>query len=77
MWKNQFVNGDVEMINGTVVPGVASAKSENDVAAKLDDKTLDQLLAEMDTLIGLQNVKKHIRDQITLINFNKLRRERC
>ena len=72
---NEFVNGDVEMINGTVVPGVASAKSENDVAAKLDDKTLDQLLAEMDTLIGLQNVKKHIRDQITLINFNKLRKE--
>lgn len=29
----------------------------------------------MDTLIGLQNVKKHIRDQITLINFNKLRKE--
>lgn len=23
---NEFVNGDVEMINGTVVPGVASAK---------------------------------------------------
>jgi hypothetical protein len=71
----KFVEGDVEMVNGTVVPGVAAAKNENDVAAKLDEKSLDELLAELDALIGLQNVKKHIHDQITLINFNKLRKE--
>ena len=71
----KFVEGELEMIDGTVVPGVASAKNENDIAAKYDDKTLDELLAELDKLIGLQNVKKHIRDQITLINFNKLRKE--
>lgn len=53
----------------------AAAKNENDVAAKLDEKSLDELLAELDALIGLQNVKKHIHDQITLINFNKLRKE--
>ena len=71
----KFVEGELEMIDGTVVPGVASAKIEIDIAAKYDDKTLDELLAELDKLIGLQNVKKHIRDQITLINFNKLRKE--
>ena len=71
----KFIEGDVEMVNGTVVPGVAAAKNENDVAAKLDEKSLDELLAELDALIGLQNVKKHIHDQITLINFNKLRKE--
>ncbi len=70
-----FIEGDLEMIEGTVVPGVASAKNANDVSEKLDSKTLEELLAELDKLIGLQNVKKHIRDQITLINFNKLRKE--
>jgi hypothetical protein len=54
----KFIEGDVEMVNGTVVPGVAAAKNENDVAAKLDEKSLDELLAELDALIGLQNVKK-------------------
>ncbi len=72
---DSFEQGDLEMIDGTVVPGVASPKNENDVSAKYDEKSLDELLAELDKLIGLQNVKKHIRDQITLINFNKLRKE--
>lgn len=71
----KFIEGDLEMIEGTVVAGVASAKSENDVADKLDNKTLEELLEELDKLIGLQNVKKHIQDQITLINFNKMRKE--
>ena len=72
---DKFVEGELELIEGTVVPGVAAAKNENDIAAKLDGKSLDELLAELDKLVGLQNVKKHIRDQITLINFNKLRKE--
>ncbi len=72
---DKFVEGELELIEGTVVPGVAAAKNENDVAEKLDGKSLDELLAELDKLVGLQNVKKHIRDQITLINFNKLRKE--
>jgi len=72
---DKFIEGDVEMIEGTVVAGVASPKNENDISAKLDNKTLEELLAELDKLTGLQNVKKHIRDQITLINFNKMRKE--
>ena len=71
----KFVEGDVQMIEGTVVAGIASAKSENDVTEKLDNKTLEELLEELDKLTGLQNVKNHIRDQITLINFNKMRKE--
>jgi SpoVK/Ycf46/Vps4 family AAA+-type ATPase len=72
---DEFVDGELEMIEGTVVAGVASAKQENDVAEKLNEKSLEELLAELDNLTGLQNVKKHIRDQITLINFNKMRKE--
>ncbi len=66
--------GEVQLIEGTVVAGVASAL-ENEKAEQLNEKTLEELLAELDSLIGLQNVKKHIRDQITLINFNKMRKE--
>lgn len=72
---DEFVEGELEMIEGTVVAGVASAKQENNVAEKLNEKSLEELLAELDNLTGLQNVKKHIRDQITLINFNKMRKE--
>lgn len=70
-----FVEGELELFNGTLVPGIAKAAIENETATVLDDKSLDELLAELDKLIGLQHVKKHIRDQITLINFNKLRKE--
>lgn len=72
---DEFVEGELEMIEGTVVAGVASAKQENNVAEKLNEKSLEELLAELDNLTGLQNVKKHILDQITLINFNKMRKE--
>lgn len=71
---NKHETGEVQLIEGTVVAGVASAL-ENEKAEQLNEKTLEELLAELDSLIGLQNVKKHIRDQITLINFNKMRKE--
>lgn len=38
--------------------------------------TLEELLAEMDALIGLENVKKSIRENITYLNFMRLRREK-
>lgn len=41
-----------------------------------DEKTLDELLAEMDKLIGLTEIKKNIRDHIAYLNFIKLRQEK-
>ncbi len=73
---DDFEEGDVEMIEGTILPGgISTPKNENDVSAKYDNKTLEELLEELDNLVGLQNVKRHIRDQITFINFNKLQKE--
>jgi len=47
---------------------------------KADDiagtKTLEDLLAELDALIGLENVKKSIRENITYLKFTKLRKEK-
>lgn len=70
-----FIEGDIELTQTTIAPAILNANIEQGVANLYDTKTLDELLAELDKLIGLQNVKKHIKDQITLINFNKLRKE--
>lgn len=39
-------------------------------------KTLEDLLAELDALIGLEGVKKSIKENITYLNFTKLRKEK-
>lgn len=40
------------------------------------EKTLEELLKEVDALIGLENVKKSIHENITYLNFTKLRKEK-
>jgi SpoVK/Ycf46/Vps4 family AAA+-type ATPase len=40
------------------------------------EETIDQLLAKIDELIGMEAVKKNIRDHINYINFIKLRKEK-
>lgn len=40
------------------------------------EKTLDELLKEVDALIGLEGVKKSIHENITYLNFTKLRKEK-
>jgi SpoVK/Ycf46/Vps4 family AAA+-type ATPase len=41
-----------------------------------EEKTLEQLLEELNTLIGLDSVKKSIQENITYLNFSKLRKEK-
>ena len=40
------------------------------------DKTLDELLAELDALIGLTNIKKKVREYTQYLRFLKLRQEK-
>lgn len=40
------------------------------------EKTLEELLKEVDALIGLESVKKSIHENITYLNFTKLRKEK-
>lgn len=40
------------------------------------EETIEQLLAKLDELIGLEEVKKNIRNHINYINFIKLRQEK-
>ncbi len=57
--------------SGTSIKTKQPATSEDK-----DDKTLEQLLEELDLLIGLDNVKKSIRENITYLNFAKIRKEK-
>ncbi|MES2138323.1 MAG: AAA family ATPase [Bacteroidota bacterium] len=42
----------------------------------VNEETIDQLLVKLDELIGLDEVKKNIRNHINYINFTKLRKEK-
>jgi SpoVK/Ycf46/Vps4 family AAA+-type ATPase len=71
--------GETPMIK-TIEQAVASGSSGSAANGKIDDsksaKTLEELLAELDALIGLENVKKSIRENITYLNFTKIRKEK-
>ncbi|MBI3510823.1 MAG: AAA family ATPase [Bacteroidetes bacterium] len=43
---------------------------------KVEDESMEQLLAKLDSLTGLTEVKKAIRDHISYLNFIKLRQEK-
>ena len=64
----------IKTIEQAVTAGASSAASN----AKIDDtknaKTLEELLAQLEALIGLENVKKSIRENITYLKFTKLRK---
>ena len=60
--------------NETKTETDTQAKSESE--EKEPEKTLEQLMAEMDNLVGLQTVKKDIHTMINYIKVCRLRRER-
>lgn len=45
-------------------------------ATPMQEETIDQLLAKIDELVGMEAVKKNIKDHINYINFIKLRKEK-
>ncbi|MBC7864019.1 MAG: AAA family ATPase [Bacteroidia bacterium] len=73
------IEGVPELIT-THEKAIASGAGTKNVAAKVaeekDEKTLEQLLEELDQLIGLDSVKKSIRENITYLNFAKIRKEK-
>lgn len=52
----------------------AVAATSNTPAA--EEETMEQLMAKIDELIGMETVKKNIKDHINYINFVKLRKEK-
>ena len=59
-----------------IATGTSIKAKSNQIKDEKDDKTLEQLLEELDQLIGLENVKKSIKENITYLNFAKIRKEK-
>lgn len=58
------------------VGGGGNTQNGSTTSTTQPEKTLDELLQEMDGLIGLESVKKSIHENITYLNFTKLRKEK-
>jgi SpoVK/Ycf46/Vps4 family AAA+-type ATPase len=71
--------GETPLIK-TIEQAVASGSSSAGKNIKTDEtknsKSLEELLAELEGLIGLETVKKSIRENITYLNFTRLRKEK-
>lgn len=66
----------LKTIEQTLTSGNSSSSQNPNNTVGATEKTLDELLLELDALIGLDNVKKSIRENITYLNFTKLRKEK-
>ena len=66
----------LKTIEQTLAAGASTANQNTKADEITGVKTLEELLAELDALIGLENVKKSIRENITYLKFTKLRKEK-
>ncbi|MCD6067760.1 MAG: hypothetical protein K0S33_2586 [Bacteroidetes bacterium] len=71
----QLISSIEQTIAATGATAQVNTQSAGGTSAD-DSKTLDDLLIEMDALIGLESVKKSIRENISYLNFAKLRQEK-
>ncbi len=52
-----------------------SSDEDNSVEVFIDDRPLEEILAELDGLIGLDNIKKKVREYIDYVSFLQFREE--
>lgn len=73
-----FAVGDVfeEGIPEQKNMGVGAFIKHNAVSEEAQKQSLDELLAKMDELVGMDNIKQKIRDYVKYLNFLKLRKEK-
>ncbi|MBC7694082.1 MAG: AAA family ATPase [Burkholderiales bacterium] len=77
--KDVEEEGDTQLISSIDQTIAINAGSSSNIAGNTIDpaeKTLDELLKEVDSLIGLESVKKSIHENITYLKFTKLRKEK-
>ncbi len=70
-----FEMGEYEIEEDITVSGNTELPAETIDEAE-DTETLEDLLAELDSLIGLKNIKQKVKDHIDYIDFLKLRKEK-
>jgi SpoVK/Ycf46/Vps4 family AAA+-type ATPase len=66
----------ISSIDQTIAINAGSSNTINGNMVDPPEKTLEELLQEVDALIGLESVKKSIHENITYLNFTKLRKEK-
>lgn len=74
----QDEEGVPELLTGneTVVKVAGADVTATATAEPVKEETLEELLAQLDSLIGLTGIKKSVRDHISYLNFLKLRKEK-
>lgn len=74
-----FEMGDVAE-EGEMTPLVSTEQALHSVASvtttPVEEETIEQLFAKIEELVGMEEVKKNIKDHINYINFIKLRKEK-
>jgi len=73
------VEGTPDLLTGNEVhvkAGVETVTGAENPEAVVPEATLEELLANLDSLIGLTGIKKSVRDHIAYLNFLKLRKEK-
>jgi SpoVK/Ycf46/Vps4 family AAA+-type ATPase len=58
------------------VGGVKGASGNGAATQNKEGETIEELLAKLDALIGLENIKKEVRDQMNNIKFAQLRKDK-
>lgn len=66
----EFIEGEPELRKSREV-GISASDED-----KINEKNLQELLEEMNGLIGMENIKTKINDYINYLNFVKLRKEK-
>lgn len=66
----------LKTIEQTLAAGASFSGQNSKSEDAVGSKTLEELLAELDSLIGLENVKKSIRENITYLKFTQLRKQK-
>lgn len=66
----------IRTIEQTLAAGGTTTAAPVKTEEPVNTKSLEELLAELDALIGLDSVKKSIRQNITYLRFTKLRKEK-
>ncbi len=76
--KDAEEEGTPELIRSIqqTLSSAATSTETAETAAATPEKSLDELLQEVQSLIGLENVKKSINENITYLKFTQLRKEK-
>lgn len=74
---DRFVEGDaVLMTAGSEVFDTFTNSLPAPQEAEIDTKSLEELIHEMDGLVGLENIKQEVKDYVQYLNFLTIRKEK-